>query len=153
MVEGDADNLHRRMQDCFREHPDVYGDELADPGPPEDDDEPAIAGAVDAAVEGIAEDAPISTITTSASALVHPSQSSASEADTKTRTPPPESLPSPTPPHTNIHPAHTTNDHDAAKGRRAKIATEQAKQDHETGGEEELVPKEWHDTRKENNRI
>ena len=150
---GDADNLcHRGMQDCFREHPDVYGDELADPGPPEDDDEPAIAGVVDAAVEGFAEDAPISTMATSASALAQPSESSnpASESKSGARTPPPESLSSTSPPDTNIHPAHTTDDNDAAKRERAKKATEQVKQDHGPGGEEKLVPKEWHDARQKN---
>ena len=122
------------MQDCFRLHPDIYGDELADPGPPEDD-ESAIAGAVDAAVEGIAEDAPISTIPASASALAQPpvKMEQASKSELGTRTPPPETLSSPTPSDTNIHPAHTTDDDDAAKSERAKKATEQVQRDNETG--------------------
>ena len=83
------------MQDCFRLHPDVYSDELADPGPPEnDDDEPALADAVDAVVEGIAGDAPVSTLPTSASALSQPSESSTqgSRLEPRTGTPPSDSV-------------------------------------------------------------
>lgn len=142
------------MQDCFRLHPDVYGEELADPGPPEDD-EPAIAGAVDAAVDGVAEDLPVSTIPASSnppstSSLPQTSAAPNSASRSSSSTPPPETLSSPTPSDSGVHPAHTTDDDDAEKSRRAKQATEQVKKDHDTGSQEELVPKEWHDTRPKN---
>ncbi|KAL8794402.1 MAG: hypothetical protein Q9195_002989 [Heterodermia aff. obscurata] len=114
---------NRGMQDCFRLHPDVYGDELADPGPPEEDDEPAIAGAVDAAVDGIAD------VPASANPPLTSSLSSTSESSP--RTPPPETLSTSTPRDADIHPAP-----DGGAG-----ATEQVKES------EELVPKEWHDAR------
>ena len=127
---------NRGMQECFREHPDVYDDQLANPEPPEDDDEPAVADAVDAAIEGIAGDGPVSTIPTSASALVQPSESSTppSQPESTIRTPP----------------SDTSFNDDVAQIGRAKDATEQVRKDHETGGEEQLVPKEWHDTRQKN---
>ena len=141
------------MQDCFRLHPDVYSDQLADPGPPEgDDDEPALAGAVDAAVEGIAGDAPVSSLPTSASALAQPSESStaALQPESSTNSSPSETLFSSTPMDTNIHPSSTSTEDEAIQTGRAKDATEQVKRDHETGGEEQLVPQEWHDTRQKN---
>lgn len=150
-----ADEANQRgMQDCFRLHPDDYPEELADPGPPEDD-EPAIGGAVDVAVGGVAEDLPISSIpqpsdSPSVSSLSEPSDLSGSETKSRNRTPPPETLASPTPSDADIHPSHTTNDDDKAKSAKAKTATEQVRRDHETGGQEELVPKEWHDTRQKN---
>lgn len=142
------------MQDCFRLHPDDYPDELADSGPPEDD-EPAIAGAVDAAVEGVAEDSPVSSIprpsdSPSISSLSEPLRASDSETKPTNRAPPPETLSSPTPSDAGIHPANTTNDDDEAKSAKAKAATEQVRRAHETDGQEELVPKEWHDTRQKN---
>ena len=138
------------MQDCFRLHPEIYGDELANSEPPEDD-EPVIAGAIDAAVEGITEDAPSTTVSISSSATSSiPSSPSKLESESRTRTPPPDTLTSPTPSDSNLHPVHTTNDDDSAKNARAEAATAQVKKDHETKGEEELVPKEWHDTRQKN---
>lgn len=137
------------MQDCFRLHPDVYGDELADPGASEDD-EPAIAGAVDAAVNGIAEDLPVSNVPASSNPPLTSSLSPTSEVSRSgslPRTPPPETLPTPTPRNAEVHPAYTTDDDEAAKTARAKEATEQVKRDHESDGQEKLVPKEWHDTR------
>ena len=130
------DSKNRGMQECFREHPDVYDDQLANPEPPEDDDDPALAEAVDATVEGIAGDAPVSTLPTSASALAQPSESSTSPSQ-------PEST-------IRIPQLDTSVDDGAAQTGRAKDATEQVKRDHETGGEEQLVPKEWHDTRQKN---
>lgn len=153
MVGRDANKPnHRGMQDCFRLHPDVYDDQLANPELPEDDDdeEPALADAVDAAIEGIAGDAPVSTLPTSASALAQPSESStpSSQAESRAGIPSSEEFPSPTPSDTNIHPSGTNIEDDISG--RAKDATEQVKRDHETGGEEQLVPKEWHDTRQKN---
>lgn len=148
-----ADQMQNRgMQDCFRLHPDVYGDELADPGPPEDD-EPAIAGAVDAAIDGIAEDVPVSNVPASSNPPLTSSLSSTSEtprSDPAPRTPPPETLSTPTPRDADVHSAHTTDDDDAAKSARAKKAKAQVKRDYESAGPEELVPKEWHDTRQKN---
>ena len=133
------------MQDCFRLHPDVYGDELADPGPPEDD-EPAIAGAVDAAVNGIAEDLPVSNVPASSNPPLTSSLSPTSEPSRSESSSPPETLPTPTPRNADVQSAHTTDD-DATKTARAKEATEQVKRDHESDAQEKLVPKEWHDTR------
>ena len=118
---------NRGMQDCFRLHPDVYNDELADDEPSEDD-EPAIAGAVDVAVNGIAEDVPVSNVPASSNPPLTSSLSSTS--DSVPRTPPPET----TPRDADVHPA---NDDDA---------TRQLKRD----GQEELVPKQWHDARQKN---
>ena len=143
---------NRGMQDCFRLHPDVYGDELADPGPPEDD-EPAVADAVDAAVNGIAEDVPVSNVPASSNPPLTSSLSSTSEpsrSKSVPRTPPPETLSTPTPQDADNHPVHTTDDDDAKKTARAKQATRQVKRDHGSDGQEELVPKEWHDTRQKN---
>ena len=143
---------NRGMQDCFRLHPDVYGDELADPGPPEDD-EPAVAGAVDAVVDGIAEDVPVSNVPASSNPPLTSSLSSTSEhsrSESVSRTPSPATLSTPTPRDADVHPAHTTDENDAAKSARAKNASEQVKRDHESYGQEELVPKEWHDTRQKN---
>ena len=142
---------NRGMQDCFRLHPDVYGDELADPGPP-DDEEPAVAGAVDAAIGGIAEDLPVSNVPVSSNPPLSSSllSSEPSRPESVTRTPLPETLSTPTPRDADVHPAHTTDDDDAVKTARAKKATEQVKRDHESDGQEELVPKEWHDTRQKN---
>ena len=149
-----ADQMQNRgMQDCFRLHPDVYNDELADPEPSEDD-EPSIAGAVDAAVNGIAEDVPVSNVPISSNPPLTSSPSSAPEiprSDSIPRTPPPETLSAPTPRDADVHPAHTTDaDDDAAKSARAKKATRQVKREYESDGQEELVPKEWHDARQKN---
>lgn len=141
------------MQDCFRQHPETYGDELADPGP--DDDRPEeveVTGAVDSAVKGIAEDAPISPVP-DASAKPEPVAAlNASSEDTETlqqTSPPPATLSSPTPTDAEIHPAHTTDDDDALKTARAKSAATQVAQDHKDSGEggDDLVPKEWHDAK------
>ena len=140
------------MQECFRLHPDIYGDELADPGPPEDD-EAAIAGVVDAAVGGIAEDVPVSNVPASSNTPLTSSLLSTSEpsrSESAPRTPPPETLSTPIPRDADIHPAHTTDDDDAGKSARAKKAKAQVKRDYESDGQEELVPKEWHDARQKN---
>jgi len=131
------------MQDCFRQHPDTYGDELADPGPP-DDEESEIAGAV----EGASKDSPLAPIPDAAPSspnfTTSPTDSSAAES----QTPPPTTLSSPTLSDADIHPAHTTNDDDASKTARAKSATEQVRDEHSDTreGGDELVTKEWHDT-------
>ncbi len=136
------------MQDCFRRHPDTYGDELADPGPP-DDEESEIAGAVEG-VTGDASIAPIFDAAPSSPSLVAPTTSSTDSLPTEPQTPPPATLSSPTPSDTDIHPAPTTNDDDTSKTARAKSATEQVRDENgdTREGEDELVTKEWHDTAK-----
>lgn len=134
------------MQDCFRQHPDTYGDELADPGPP-DDEESAIAGAV----EGVSVDTPLASIpdaAPSSPSSIVPTTSSTDAFATESQTPPPATLSAPTPSDADIHPAHTTNDDDASTTARAKSAAEQVRDQHGDTGEggDELVTKEWHDT-------
>ena len=147
-----ADDLIRRgMQECFRAHPEDYPDELANPGP-EDGEEPALGGAVDAAVDSIAEDVPVSNIPALSDSLpvsssLQPLDASTTGTASKEMTPPPQTLSSSIPSDASVHPAHTTNDNDQAKTERAEAARDQVRRDHETGGQEELVPKEWHDTR------
>jgi len=138
---------NRGMQDCFRQHPDTYGDELADPGPP-DDIESEIAGAV----EGATKDSPLPPIPGAAPSSppsVAPTTSSTDSSPPESQTPPPATLPSPTPSDADIHPAHTTDD-DASKTARARSATEQVGDENADTreGEDELVTKEWHDTTK-----
>jgi len=140
---------NRGMQDCFRQHPDTYGDELADPGPP-DDEESEIAGAV----EGVAEDAPLAPVSdvVTSSPSVAPTTSSTDSSAAESQTPLPATLSSPTPSDADIHPAHTTNDSDGSKTARATSATQQVRDEHgdKVEGEDELVTKEWHDTTKLN---
>ena len=132
------------MQDCFRRHPDTYGDELADPGPP-DDEESEIASSV-------AEDAPLAPIPDAASSSpsVASTTSSTDPSPPEPQTQPPAPLSSPTPSDVDIHPAHTTTNDDPSKTARTKSAAEQVgDQPEDTGeGEDELVTKEWHDTTK-----
>lgn len=150
----DCIDRFKGMQDCFREHPDVYGDELADSGP-EGPDEPEISEAVDSAVSSVAEDVPIST---TPSTVLPPSSSplisNSSESPTPSpRAPPPTStLSNPVPQDADRHPAHTSDDDNSLKRQRANAATKQVAKDHGDQGEDgdELVPKEWHDTRKMN---
>ena len=142
------------MQDCFREHPDIYGDELADPGP-DGPDEPEVADAVDSAVASVAEDVPVST---TPSAVPPPSSSpllskpSENPTPSQGAPPPPSTLSNPVSQDAERHPAHTSNDDDRLKSQRAKAAAKQVASNHRDQGEdgEELVPKEWHDTRKMN---
>jgi len=133
------------MQDCFRQHPDTYGDELADPGPP-DDEGSEIVGGIDA-----------SPATLSTAPIPSPASSSKSSTTSSTdllaaepQTQPPATLSSPTPSDADIHPVHTTNDDNVSKTARAKDATEQVSDEHSDTGEggDELVTKEWHDTTK-----
>jgi len=128
------------MQDCFRQHPDTYGDELADPGPP-DDEEAEIAGSV-------AEDSPLAPIPDTAPSSTPFTTSSTDSSPPESQTQPPATLSSPTPSDTDIHPAPTTNDDDTSKTARAKSATEQVRDENgdTREGEDELVTKEWHDT-------
>ena len=135
-----ANANNRGMQDCFRQHPDTYGDELADPGPP-DDEESEIAGVVEGAPL-----ASIPDIDSSSPSSVAPTTSSTNTSTTESHVQPPATLSSPTPSNTDIHPAHTTDNDDASKTARAKSAAEQVRDEHrDTGGEDELVTKEWHD--------
>ncbi len=134
------------MQDCFRRHPDTYGDELADPGPP-DDEESEITGAVEG-VAAIASMAPIPDAAPS-SPSVASTTSSTDPSPPEPQTQPPAPFSSPTPSDADNHPAHTTDD-DASNTARARSAAEQVRdQPGDTGeGEDELVTKEWHDTTK-----
>ena len=148
-----ANTHYRGMQDCFRQHPETYGDELADPGPDDENSEnTGITEAVDSAVAGVAEDAPMSSVT-DAVPLSQPSSSTIrSSADDSTR-PPPSTTISPTSPSDgNIHPVHNTDDDDDSKTERVRSATAHVKEHHDDTGEggDDLVPKEWHDTRKMN---
>lgn len=141
------------MQDCFREHPDIYGDELADPEP-DGPEQPELAGAVDSAVESVAEDTPVSvtpSVVPPPSESPLPSRSSDSQEQSQ-RTPPPQTLSNPVPKDADNHPAHTSDDDDRVKIQKAKTAREQVRCEHIDPGEngEELVPKEWHDTRRMN---
>ena len=138
------------MQDCFRAHPDIYGDELADPGP-DDAEEPRITEAVDSAVTSVAEDVPVSTIPSAVpppSSPISLSKSSENPQPSSSAPPTPSTLSNPA----DRHPAHTSDDDDDLKSQRAKTATEQvAKEPRDQGeGEADLVPKQWHDTRKLN---
>lgn len=122
------------MQDCFRLHPDTYGDELANPEPP-DDEESDITGAV--------EGAPLATISDTAPS----SPSSIASTSTSTNSSQPESQipPPPTlsPSDADINPAHT----DGSRIERAKSAAEEVRDENGDTGEggEELVTREWLD--------
>ena len=141
------------MQDCFRLHPETYGDELEDNGP--DDDGPheaEVAGAVDSAVQGVAEDVPMSvapdaapSIASSTAATKAPTEGSTSAQPQVTNSPSAS-------PNGNIPPTHSIDDDEAAKTDRAKRATAQVRKEHNDAGEggDDLVPKEWHETRKIN---
>ena len=109
---------YRGMQECFREHPDVYGAELND----EEADLP-----LDAETETPDESDPTQNATP---ALAVPLDSSSS---------PPESSPPPPP-------RSEESDHLGTQTQRAKAATEQVAKDHGIQDEsEELVPKAAHD--------
>ena len=106
------------MQECFREHPDVYGAEL-------DDEE------VDFPLDAESETPGESDSTPNASHALAVSLESSSS--------PPESSPPPPP-------RSEESDHPDAQTQRAKAATEQVAKDHGVQDEsEELVPKAAHD--------
>ena len=147
----------RGMQDCFREHPDVYGDELTNPGPdPEDTDETetGISEAVDSAIESIAEDAPISTtpstVSPPSSSTLSP-ESSKNPAESRQERHP-STITNPAPLDADRHPAHTSDKDDRIKPDQVRSAADQVKRKPVDLGEgdDELVPKEWHDARKMN---
>jgi len=108
------------MQNCFREHPDVYGSEL-------EDDEAS-------APEAAPEDGTSPPTTSETSAVAQP--------QTPARGGPTENF-------VNTKPHQQAKDQDThGKRERAQEATEQVKQDHDPLSEsEELVPKAWHDSR------
>lgn len=139
------------MQDCFRAHPDIYGDELADPGP-DDAEEPGITEAVDSAVTSIAEDVPVSTIPSAVQPPSSPISLSKSSENPQSSPSAPSTLSNPVPQDADRHPAHTSDEDDRLKSQRAKTATEQVAKEHGDQGEggADLVPKQWHDTRKMN---
>ena len=143
----------RGMQDCFRLHPETYGDELEDNGPDGDGpDEAEVAGAVDSAVQGVAEDVPMSAVPDAAPSIL--SSTAAPKAPTEGPTvSQPQVTNSPSaPPNANVPPTHSIDGDEAAKTDRAKRATAQVREEHNDTGEggDDLVPKEFHDTRKMN---
>ena len=133
------------MQDCFRQHPEIYGDELADSGPDDGPEEPGIAG-----IAETGEDVPVPAMPDTVASTRTSVEATSSPQATSSTTPPPTTLSSPTSPDAGIHPAHTTDVDDNSKTARAKSATEQVRSQHSDTGEggDELVPKEWHDSRK-----
>ena len=141
------------MQDCFRLHPETYGDELEDNGPDGDGpDEAEVAGAVDSTVQGVAEDVPMSAVPDAAPSIA--SSTAATKAPTKGSTVSQRQVtnsPSASP-NANILPTQSIEDGEAAKTDRAKRATAQIREEHNDTGEggDDLVPKEWHDTSKIN---
>lgn len=112
----------KTMQNCFREHPDVYGAELEpDEEMPEADGQPAPA------------QQPSQAASPDTSAAPSPSQAAAS-----------------TPHEGGEKVAKTSEPNDVAaeKRERAVAASEQVKRDHKELSEtDEVVPKAWHDSR------
>ncbi|KAK3061809.1 hypothetical protein LTS18_005386 [Coniosporium uncinatum] len=129
----DCIDKFKGMQDCFREHPEIYGAEL------EDDEEVAAAEAADAtgeaapipanATASLDNDASNAAPSSSASASRDPADSSREKvAHNKPLNPPPADKPE--------------------KQARAQQATVQVKKEHETTSEsDDLVPKSWHDAK------
>ena len=111
----------RNMQNCFREHPDVYGAELDDDEAPEGEE----ALGSEAATSSGVDPSPASS----------PASSSASSPAPKTRG---EKIAD--------GPAHAGEAQ--GKTERAQAARGQVKADHEAVSEsEEMVPKAWHDSK------
>lgn len=110
------------MQDCFREHPDVYGAELEDTEgePPQLGDEQAPTAPETSQPEGAP--APSLANMESGKGAKVAEQNANREADRP--------------------------DVVAGKRERAQAATQQVKSDHQpTSESEEMVPKAWHDSR------
>ena len=151
----------KTMQDCFRAHPDVYGDELVDGG--EEDGEGAMAdeGALGAAGEARqsfaqpGEEAKAATAPYSGSA--GPAASSPGANLTSTPSAGPSSLSG----NTGISEEASSKDDNAKLQAQAQAQTQErsraaAAQVRETSvgrdseGETQLVPKAWHDARDKN---
>jgi intermembrane space import and assembly protein 40 len=118
-----ANRSIRNMQDCFRQHPDIYGAELEDD---EDDYEGAEGG------------------------FKAPADSSPDAAAPATSTPAPSNLPPPIydSKETPAPAAKREEPEPTIKKEKAKAATEQVKKEHEPSSEsEELVPRAAHDAR------
>jgi len=116
------------MQNCFREHPDVYGAEL-------DDDE---------ALEG--EEALGSETATSGGVEPSPASSSASSSSASSPATSSSSAPKARGEKVADGPAHV--EEAQGKTERAQAASGQVKADHEAVSEtEEMVPKAWHDSK------
>jgi len=132
--EQDADVLFLRgMQDCFRDHPEIYGAEL------EDDEEVAAAEAADATGEA----APIPANAT-ASLDDDASKGAPSMATSATR----DSADVSREKVANDKPLNPPAADKPEKQARAQHATEQVKKEHEATSESDsLVPKSWHDAK------
>lgn len=118
-----ANNSNRNMQDCFRQHPDIYGAELED----DEDDYEGEEGGLKTPVDSSPDAAAPATSTPASSPLPAPIY---------------DSEETPAPASKREEPEPTT------KKEKAKAATKQVKKEHEPLSEsEELVPRAAHDAR------
>lgn len=123
------------MQDCFRQHPDIYGAELSDDEDPSMDELPDVPGS-EASQPPPPDTAPAAAKTAAPSSPPSStSTSSPNEGQAKNK-------------------ADTTSSQDKAEARtqRARAANEQGARDQPEAGlvSDGTVPREWHDAREKN---